>query len=68
MSIQELENEFIAEQKKTCPSMTFETEIVMRYAFSVGANRAAEIAYEAGVIHQQRTVQRAMGVYGKFEQ
>lgn len=66
-NVQILEDLFIKQEKERLPGLTYETEIIMRYSFSVGVRRAGAIAYKEGTGDQKRAVLTALGAAPEVE-
>jgi hypothetical protein len=61
VTIKEREDRFIEETKADGIPMTFETEMIMRYAYSRGASELERVAFDDGAEHQRLNVLAALG-------
>lgn len=61
MTLKERENRFIAECKKDFGNLTWESEMLLRYAFAKGAQEVGHVAYAGGMEAQRAIVLKALG-------
>ena len=61
MTTKQLEDAFIERERKNGFPMTWESEMMMRYAYSEGARESGQIAYRDGVDDQRNRVLAALG-------
>lgn len=62
MTLKEREDRFIKKCEKDFGKMTFESEQLLRYGFSQGAQELDRAAFVEGVGHQKAKVLEALGV------
>ena len=67
MTLKERENRFVEECRKDFGVLTWESELLLRYAFSRGAQEVGRVAYAGGMEAQRSRVLEALGAAGKDE-
>lgn len=67
MTLKERENHFIEECRKDFGALTWESELLLRYAFSRGAQKVGRVAYAGGMQAQRDRVLEALGASAKEE-
>ena len=67
MTLKQRENRFVEECRKDFGVLTWESELLLRYAFSRGAQEVGRVAYAGGMEAQRSRVLEALGAAGKDE-
>lgn len=61
MTLKDHENRFIEQCKRDFKSLTFESEQLLRYGYSMGVDELGPVAYNAGIDTQRARVLNALG-------
>lgn len=61
MTLKEREDRFVDECRKDFGNLTWESELLLRYAFARGAQEVGRVAYAGGVEAQRARVLGAIG-------
>jgi hypothetical protein len=67
MTLQEHENHFIERCRKEFGALTFDAEMLLRYAYTAGANELGTLRFHQGVDAQRDTVLEALGACARKE-
>ena len=67
MTLKERENRFVEECRKDFGVLTWESELLLRYAFARGAQEVGRAAYAGGMEAQRSRVLEALGAVPKGE-
>ena len=67
MTQRDRENCFVARCKKEFGVLTWESELLLRYGFSAGAEELGRVAYDEGVQVQRTQVLDALGAVARKE-
>ena len=67
MTLKDRENRFIEECRNDFGVLTWESEMLLRYAFACGAQEVGRVAYASGVQAQRERVLSVLGAAGKEE-
>lgn len=67
MTLKERENRFVEECRKDFGVLTWESELLLRYAFARGAQEVGRAAYAGGVQAQREHVLAALGAASQEE-
>lgn len=65
MTLKERENLFINECRKDFGALTWESELLLRYGFSRGAQEMGRVSYKGGMQVQRESVLEALGAAAK---
>lgn len=68
MTLKERENRFVKECRKDFGVLTWESELLLRYAFSRGAQEVGRVAYAGGMAEQRSRVLEALGAVATKEE
>ena len=67
MTLKDREQRFIDECRKDFGTLTWESELLLRYAFSRGAQEVGRVAYAGGMQTQRSRVLEAIGAVPREE-
>lgn len=67
MTDKEREDRFVEQCRKDLGTLTWESELLLRYGFSAGARELSRVAYAEGVDAQRSTVLAALGAAPRKE-
>ena len=61
------EDWFVAQFRKECGVLSWQSERLLRHGFAAGANELSRVAYTAGIESQQAAVLDALGAVARRE-